>query len=335
MQFDRLKRREFITLLGGAAGWPLAAGAQDSGRVRRVGVLSSIGESDLEAQSMADTFQQALQGAGWVDGRNLRIDYRWAAGNVSRIEAFAKQLIALQPDVMVAHTTPSVIALRKETSTIPIVFVQISDPIGSGFIANLARPGGNLTGFSNFESSIGGKWVEMLKEIAPSVGRVALLFNPDTAPYVSRYYQGPFEAAARSFGVQPSSSPVRSEVEIESAASALDGDPPGGLIVMPDTFNIVHRARIIELAARHRLPTIYPYTFAARDGGLISYGVDPVDLFRRAADYVDRILKGVTPADLPMQAPIKFELVINLKTARVLGLTVPATLIAIADEVIE
>jgi putative ABC transport system substrate-binding protein len=329
-----MKRRDFMALVGGAAAWPLTARGQDTGRVPRVGVLSSIGESDVEAQAMAAALQQALQDAGWVDGRNLRIDHRWAAGNVSRIEAFAKQLIALQPDVMVAHTTPSVI-LRKETSTIPIVFVQISDPIGSGFIANLARPGGNLTGFSNFESSIGGKWVEMLKEIAPGVGRVALLFNPDTAPYVSRYYQGPFEVAANSFGVQPSANPVRNEIEIANAIIALAGDSLGGLIVMPDTFNIVHRARIIELAAQHRLPAIYPYTFAAKEGGLISYGVDPVDLFRRAADYVDRILKGAKPAELPMQAPIKFELTVNVKTAKALGLTVPPTLLVTADEVID
>jgi putative ABC transport system substrate-binding protein len=299
MQFDQLKRREFIMLLGGAAAapsllWPRAARTQDAGRLRRIGVLSSIGESDLEAQSMAAAFNRALQEAGWVEGRNVRIDHRWAAGSVGRIETFARQLVALQPDVLVAHTTPSVNALRKETATTPIVFVQVSDPIGAGFIANLARPGGNITGFSNFEASIGGKWIEMLKEIAPAIGRGALIFNPETAPYVARYYQGPFEAAARAHGVQPSAYPVRNESEIVSAVTALDGEPPGSLIVMPDTFNIVYRERIIELAARHKLPAIYPYTFAAREGGLISYGVDPVDLFRRAADYVDRIKKGLS-----------------------------------------
>jgi ABC-type uncharacterized transport system substrate-binding protein len=241
----------------------------------------------------------------------------------------------LQPDVIVAHTTPSVMAVRKETATIPIVFVQVSDPIGAGFVANLARPGGNITGFSNFEASIGGKWVEMLKEIAPDIARVTLLFNPQTAPYVERYYQGPFEAAARSFGVQTSASPLRSEAEITSAVTALQGEPPGGLIMMPDTFNIVHRERIIALAAQYKLPTIYPYTFAVRESGLISYGVDLVDLFRRAADYVDRILKGAKPAELPMQAPIKFELAINLKTARALDLAIPPMLLATADEVIE
>jgi putative tryptophan/tyrosine transport system substrate-binding protein len=335
-----MRRREFITFLGGAAVGPsllsiLPARAQDAGRLRRVGVLSSLGESDPESQSMAAAFHQALQDAGWVDGRNLRTDHRWAAGNVSRIQAFAKQLVALQPDVLIGHTTPSTIALRNETTTIPIVFVQISDPVGSGFIASVARPGGNITGFSNFESSIGGKWVEMLKEMGPSIARVALLFNPQTAPYVTRYYQGPFEAAARSFGVQPNANPVRTEGELARAASALEGQPLGGLIVMPDTFNIVHRARIIALAAQYRLPAIYPYNFAAREGGLISYGVDTVDLFRRAAAYVDRILKGAKPAELPMQAPTKFELTINVKTARALGLRIPPMLLATADELIE
>jgi putative ABC transport system substrate-binding protein len=215
------------------------------------------------------------------------------------------------------------------------VFAQISDPIGAGFIANVARPGGNITGFSNFEASIGSKWIELLKETAPGVMRGAILFNPETAPYVGRYYQGPFEAAARSFGVQPSASPVRSGAEIASALAALQGEPPGGLIVMPDTFNIVHRQQIIELAARHRVPAIYPYGFAVREGGLISYGVDPVDLFRRAAGYVDRVLKGAKAAELPMQAPVKFELLINLKTANALALKIPQTLLATADDVIE
>jgi putative ABC transport system substrate-binding protein len=335
-----LQRRKFILALGGAAAapsllWPLAARAQEAGRLRRVVVLSSIGESDLEAQSMVAAFDQALQESGWVDGRNVRIEHRWAAGIPVRIEAFAKQLVAMQPDVIVAHTTPSVIALRKETATIPIVFVQVSDPIGSGFIVNLAHPGGNVTGFTNFESSMAGKWVEMLKEIAPAVARITILFNPQTAPYVSRYYQKPFEAAARSFRVQPSANPVHNELEIENAVNALQGEPPGGLIVMPDTFNIVHRERTIALAARNKLPAIYPYRFAVTEGALISYGVDQVDLFRRAAGYVDRILKGAKPAELPVQTPTKFEMAINLRTAKALGLTPPSVLLAIADEVIE
>jgi putative ABC transport system substrate-binding protein len=328
-----------MAVLGGAAVpsilWRSAACAQDGGEPRRVGVLSSLGESDPEARSMAASFHRALQEAGWIDGRNVRIEHRWAAGSVERLEAFAKELVGWRANVIVAHTTPSVIALRKETATIPIVFAQISDPIGAGFIANVARPGGNITGFSNFEASIGSKWIELLKETAPGVMRGAILFNPETAPYVGRYYQGPFEAAARSFGVQPSASPVRSGAEIASALAALQGEPPGGLIVMPDTFNIVHRQQIIELAARHRVPAIYPYGFAVREGGLISYGVDPVDLFRRAAGYVDRVLKGAKAAELPMRAPVKFELLINLKTANALALKIPQTLLATADDVIE
>ncbi len=334
-----MRRRDFMAVLGGAAVpsilWRSAACAQDGGEPRRVGVLSSLGESDPEARSMAASFHRALQEAGWIDGRNVRIEHRWAAGSVERLEAFAKELVGWRANVIVAHTTPSVIALRKETATIPIVFAQISDPIGAGFIANVARPGGNITGFSNFEASIGNKWIELLKETAPGVMRGAILFNPETAPYVGRYYQEPFEAAARSFGVQPSASPVRSDVEIASALAALQGEPPGGLIVMPDTFNIVHRQQIIELAARHRVPAIYPYGFAVREGGLISYGVDPVDLFRRAAGYVDRVLKGAKAAELPMQAPVKFELLINLKTANALALKIPQTLLATADGVIE
>jgi putative ABC transport system substrate-binding protein len=334
-----VRRRDFMAVLGGAAVpsilWRSAACAQDGGEPRRVGVLSSLGESDPEARSMAASFHRALQEAGWIDGRNVRIEHRWAAGSVERLEAFAKELVGWRANVIVAHTTPSVIALRKETATIPIVFAQISDPIGAGFIANVARPGGNITGFSNFEASIGSKWIELLKETAPGVMRGAILFNPETAPYVGRYYQGPFEAAARSFGVQPSASPVRSGAEIASALAALQGEPPGGLIVMPDTFNIVHRQQIIELAASHRVPAIYPYGFAVREGGLISYGVDPVDLFRRAAGYVDRVLKGAKAAELPMQAPVKFELLINLKTANALALKIPQTLLATADDVIE
>ena len=334
-----MRRRDFMAVLGGAVVpsilWRSAACAQDGGEPRRVGVLSSLGESDPEARSMAASFHRALQEAGWIDGRNVRIEHRWAAGSVERLEAFAKELVGWRANVIVAHTTPSVIALRKETATIPIVFAQISDPIGAGFIANVARPGGNITGFSNFEASIGSKWIELLKETAPGVMRGAILFNPETAPYVGRYYQGPFEAAARSFGVQPSASPVRSGAEIASALAALQGEPPGGLIVMPDTFNIVHRQQIIELAARHRVPAIYPYGFAVREGGLISYGVDPVDLFRRAAGYVDRVLKGAKAAELPMQAPVKFELLINLKTANALALKIPQTLLATADNVIE
>jgi putative ABC transport system substrate-binding protein len=331
-----MKRRAFISLLGGAAAaWPLAARAQQPDRMRRVGMLSNLAESDSEAQAPVAALHQALAELGWVDGRNLRIDHRWAAGDPRRLVALAKELLSLQPAVVIGHTTPSVVALRNETDAIPIVFVQVSDPIGAGFITNLARPGGNMTGFTNFESPMGGKWVEMLKEIAPGVARVAIMFNPETAPYVTRYYQGPFEAAAPLFGVQPSVNPVHNDLDVESAVTALGRELGGGLIVMPDSFNIVHRDRIIALAARYKLPAIYPYRYAIREGGLISYGVDQVDLFRRTAAYIDRILRGTKPAELPVQAPVKFELAINLKTAKALGLTVPLTLQASADEVIE
>jgi putative tryptophan/tyrosine transport system substrate-binding protein len=331
-----MRRRDFITLLGRAvAAWPLAARAQQGERVRRIGVLSSLAESDLEAQSMVEALDQTLQQSGWMDGRNIRIDHRWAAGNLGQIEAFAKALVAMDPDVFVAHGTPAVGALRKQTRTLPIVFVQVTDPIGAGFIANLAHPGGNITGFTTYESSMAGKWVEMLKEMAPHTSRIASLFNPETAPYVVRSLQGPLESSARSLGMEPSANPVHNASEIERAITLLGRESGGGLIVMPDTFNIVHRERIIALAAQNKLPAISPYRFIVAEGGLMSYGVVVVDLFRRAAAYVDRILKGAKPAELPVQAPTKFELVINLQTAKSLGLTVPQTLLVAADEVIE
>jgi len=330
-----MRRREFITLLGGAAAWPIAANAQPADQMRRVGVLSNIAESDLEAQSMVTALHDELRKLGWINGRNLQVDHRWAAGNPERAAAFAKELIALKPDTIVAHTTPSVVAMQKQTHSIPVVFIQISDPIGAGFVTNLARPDGNITGFTNFESSMVGKWVELLKEIAPGVSRVAFLFNPQTAPYVTRYYQQPLETSARSLGLRTFSSPVQDAGEIENTIVGFGREPGGGLIVMPDSFNIVHRNQIVALAAQHRLPMISPYRFMAQEGGLMAYGVEPVDLFRRAAAYVDRILKGTKPADLPVQAPTKFELVINMKTAKALGLNVPLLLQQRADEVIE
>jgi len=329
-------RREFMTLLGGAAAaWPLAAGAQQGERVRRIGVLSTFAESDAEAQSLVGVFDQRLQEFGWVEGRNLRIDRRWAAGDLGRLDGFVKLLIALEPDIIVAHGTPAVRALRKQTRSIPIVFVQVTDPLGSGFVASYAQPGGNITGFTTYEPSMVGKWAEMLKEIAPHISRVAFLFNPETAPYVIRYFQGPLETSARSLGMQPSSSPVRKTSEIESAITALARAPGGGLVMMPDTFNIVHREQIIALAGRSKLPAISPYRFVVAEGGLISYGLDLVDLFRQTGSYVDRILRGAKPAELPVQAPTKFQTVLNLKTARALGLTVPPSFLVVADEVIE
>jgi putative tryptophan/tyrosine transport system substrate-binding protein len=332
-----MRRREFISLIGGTATtWPLVARAQQPQPMRRVGVLFNAGESDPEVQSMVAALHQALRELGWVEGRNIRIDHRWAAGNPARIADLAKQLVALQPDVLVGHTSVPVIALRKETMTIPIVFVQVADPIGNGFITNLAHPGGNITGFSSFEPSMGGKWVEMLKEVAPGTSRMAFLFNPKTAPYADTgYYQASFDTAAASLAISLTATPVNNPSEIEIALSALGYDHGDGLIVIPDSFNIVHRERIIELAAQRRVPAIYPFSFAVKEGGLISYGVDQVDLFRGAASDVDRILKGEKPVDIPVQAPTKFELVINRKTAKALGLTVPANLLATADEVIE
>jgi len=329
-----MKRRAFIGLLGVAAAWPLAARGE-ARQVRRVGVLSNIGESDGEAQSMVAALRQVLQEFGWVEGETLRMDRRWAAGNPARIASFARELVALKPDVIVAHSTPAATALRQENHDIPVVFVQVSDPIGSGLISNVARPGGNVTGFLSFESSMGGKWVEVLREVSSGIARMALLFNPETAPYVPRYYQASFESSARSAGVQPGVNAVRSARELEDAIVALGRAGQSGLIAAPDSFNIVHRERIIALTAEYRVPTIYPYRFAVSEGGLISYGIDLVDLFRRTAVYVDRILKGAKPAELPVQAPVKFELAINLKTARALGLDVPPTLLATADEVIE
>jgi putative ABC transport system substrate-binding protein len=330
-----MRRREFITLLGGAAAFPLPARAQQSGEMRRLGVLSNIGESDPEAQSMAAALHRGLRELGWVNGRTLQVDHRWGAGNPKRIADFAKELVALKPDVIVAHTTPSVIALREETNTIPLVFVQVSDPIGTGFITNMAHPGGNITGFTNFESSMVGKWVEMLKEMTPNIMRVAFLFNPQTAPYVTRFYQGPLEASARSLRIEPWAASVSSAADIESTIAKFSREGGGGLIMMPDSFNIVHRERTIAFSTQYRLPAISPYRFAVQEGGLMSYGVEQVGLFRQAASYVDRLLKGAKPDALPVQAPTKFELVINTKTAKALGIEVPLTLLARADEVIE
>ena len=329
-----MRRREFITLLGGTAAWPLAALAQQAERMRRIGVLMALAETDGQSKARLTAFRQRLNELGWTDGRNVHIDYRWAPGNADQMRLLSKELVELQPDVILGHTTPVVAALLQETHTIPIVFVVVSDPVGSGFVANLPRPGGNVTGFINLEASLVTKWVQLLKEIAPQVTRVSLVFNPDTAPH-SRYYINPFEAACRSFGIAPITITVRSAAEIESAITGLRNEPAMGLIVMPDIFIAVHRQLIISLAARYALPAIYPFRYFASEGGLISYGIDNIDLFQRSASYVDRILKGEKPADLPVQVPTKYEMVINLKTAKALGLDVPLSLQARADEMIE
>jgi putative tryptophan/tyrosine transport system substrate-binding protein len=330
-----MRRRLFLALLAGASASAFPVSAQQAERVARIGLLSSIAENDPEAQAMIAALDRGLRESGWVEGRSLRVERRWGDGDRGRIERLAKDLVALNPEVIVGYTTPSVAALRKETDTIPIVFVQVSDPIGTGFIADIAHPGGNITGFTNFEASMVGKWAELIKEMAPKTARIGYLFNPDTAPYVPRYYQTPLEKSARAFGMEPLAIAVHSLAEIESGIAALGRQSGGALILLPDSFNILHRARIVALAAEHSVPFISPYRFAVIDGGLMSYGIDQVELFGRAAGYVDRILKGAKPADLPVQTPTKFELVINIKTAAALGLDVPVKMLAAADEVIE
>jgi putative tryptophan/tyrosine transport system substrate-binding protein len=332
-----MNRRTFITLLGGAAAaWPLAhaATAQPLDRVRRIAMLSGFAATDPEAQARVVALQQGLKELGWLEGRNLSIDFRWGTGEREEMRALARELIDLKPDLIVGVTTPAVTALVQETRTIPILFVNIVDPVGRGFVSNMARPGGNVTGFLNFEFSMGGKWLETLKRIAPAIRRVALLFNPHTAPYASSF-MGVAEAAAPSFGVEPIAARVHDDGELKRTVADFAAKPAGGLIILPDAFTANHRDLIIALAARFRLPAIYPLRVFATSGGLISDGGDSIDIFRRAASYVDRILKGANPGDLPVQAPTKFELVINLKTANALGLTVPPMLLARADEVIE
>ena len=330
-----MKRREFIMLLGGAATWPLAARAQQPAQIRRVGMLIGYAENDPETQARLSAFRQALEQLGWKEGRSVRIDYRFAPARPDQAQLFAKELVSLHPDVLLGNSTPATAALLRETRTIPIVFVGVSDPVGSHFVATIPQPGGSITGFTNFEPSLIGKWLEILKEVAPGVTRAAVMFNPKTAPDQGAFFLDPFEPLARSLGVEPIIARVTDASEIESAVAALARKPGGSLIIMPDAFNTVHRQLIILLTARHLLPAIYPYRYQAVEGGLLSYGVDTVDLMRRAAPYVDRILKGEKPADLPVQAPVKFELVVNLRAARVIGLTVPPAVIARADEVIE
>jgi putative tryptophan/tyrosine transport system substrate-binding protein len=330
-----IRRREFITLLGGAAAaWPLAARAQQEGRVRRVGMLIGWSENDPEYRSQIAGFVQALAQLGWADGRNIRVDARWTNGEVDRARTFAKELAELRPDVILATTTPATAAMQRETSTIPIVFAVVSDPVGAGFVVNLPRPGGNITGFTNTEAGMGGKWLELLKEVTPRLSRVAIMFNPDTAAGGGSYYMDSFQAAAKSLAVEPSTARVHSDSEIE-AAIALLAREQAGLVVMSDSFMAVHRGTVISLATRSKVPTTFDQSYFPREGGLISYGIETTDLFLRAAAYVDRIFKGEMPGDLPVQLPTKFKLVINLKTAKAIGLTVPESFLLRADEVIE
>jgi putative ABC transport system substrate-binding protein len=328
-----MRRRSFITLLGGAAAWPLAARAQQPERVRRIGVLMPFDENDPLAKARLSAITQALSGLGWADGRNVRVELRWHGDDTNRIRALAKELVGLQPDIIVTMATPATAAVQRETRTIPIVFGGVTDPVASGIVPGLNRPGGNITGFANWEATLGGKWLELLSEIAPGLKRVAIMFNPDTAP-VSAYMPS-VETAARSLKVVPTIAPVHSDGEIEAAIAALGREPGGGLVVTPDVFTGAHRAPIISATARNNVPAVYRASVWARDGGLLSYGVDVVDLWRRAASYVDRILRGAKPGDLPVQLPTKFEMVLNLKTAKALGLTVPPSILLRADEVIE
>jgi putative tryptophan/tyrosine transport system substrate-binding protein len=331
-----MKRREFIAGLGGAAVWPLAARAQQDDRVRRIGVLIGFDENNPDVKEWHSALMRELAGLGWINGSRLRIDTRWAAGNMDRMQAAAKELIGLRPDVLLSASTPATAALAHETKTIPIVFALVNDPIGSGFAATLARPGGNITGFGWMEGSVAGVWLELLAQMAPGIRRVAMMFNPDTAPYVKSYFQPSFEAGARSLDIEPIAAPVRSDAEIETVMTSLGREPPSGLVAMPDVFMTDRSDLIVSLAARHRIPAVFGSAFSvARAGGLLSYGPDNADISRSAAHYVDRILRGTKPADLPVQFPAKFHMTLNAKTANALGLTIPTNLLVRADEVIE
>jgi ABC-type uncharacterized transport system substrate-binding protein len=329
-----MKRREFITLLGGAAAaWPLAAWAQQPERTRRIGVLMPLVADDSEAQTRLASFAQGLERLGWTIGRNIRIETRWTAGDAERIRTGVAELLALEPDAILATGSTTVGPLRRATRAVPIVFVVVPDPVGAGFVANLARPGGNVTGFIAFEYGISPKWLEILKQLAPGVTRVAVIRDPDISAGIGQF--GAIQAVAASFGVETIPVGVRNTGEIEHDIAAFAQKSNGGLIVTGSAWAVVHRKLIVALAARHKLPAVYWDRAPVISGGLISYGADLPDQYRRAADYVDRILKGEKPGDLPVQQPTKFELVINLKTAKALGLEIPPTLLARADEVIE
>ena len=333
-----LNRRELLMRLGCAAvappaSWPRAAGAQQGERVRRIGLLVGTA-NDAQGQGIAAVFVNELRRLGWIEGRNVHLEYRWAAGQSDLIRKYAAELVSMHPDVILCTTTPTLMVLRNETKTVPIVFVMVSDPVGMGHVASMARPGGNITGFMPFEPSLGGKWVELLKEIDPRVTRVVLLFNPDTAANAPSFVQHAVAAGA-ALRISVISAPVRSDAEIERAVEDVAQQPSGGVVVLSDPYAFAHRQPIMAAAMRHRLPVIAPFRDFTIDGAIVSYGVDLVDEFRRAAGYVDRILRGEKPAELPVQQPTRYQLAINLKTARALGLEIPPTLLARADEVVE
>jgi ABC-type uncharacterized transport system substrate-binding protein len=330
----QIRRREFITLGGAAAAWPLAAGAQRGERERRIAVLMTNVEDDPEGQARAAAFRQGLQELGWTEGRNLRIDWRWSGGDIGRTRNYAAEVAALAPDLVVANGTANLSALKEAIRSIPIVFVVVNDPVGQGFISSLGHPGGTITGFTFVEYSMFGKSLELLRQVAPAVTRVAFMFNPDTVPYYDRFLLS-FETEARKYSVEVTPGRVRNEAEIVGAVAELAAAPGGGLIVPPDAYTLVHRGLIVTSTARHRIPAIYSYRQVVKEGGLLSYGPETADIFRRSASYVDRILKGANPAELPAQSPTKFEFGVNLKTAATLGLSVPPTVLALADEVIE
>jgi putative ABC transport system substrate-binding protein len=330
-----MRRRQFITLLGGAAAFvPLAARAQQAAAVRRIGVLMGQAESDPLGQKRVAAFRQGLQELGWTEGRNLQVEWRWAAGSEKRIQDYAGELAKLAPDVVVANGTPVIAAMEKATHSIPTIFVIVNDPVEQGFVSNMAHPGGNVTGFSYIDYTVVGKSLEMLKEIAPGVTRVGLMFDPATTPHYDAYLHA-FQTDPGKLSLKLARAGVSSDANIEDEIAKLAAEPGGGLIVPPDTFTIAHRQAILQAAALHRLPAMFMLDEFVEDGGLMSYAPDTIDIFRRSASYVDRILKGESPADLPVQAPTRFELVINLKTAKALGLTVPPTMLALADKVIE
>jgi putative ABC transport system substrate-binding protein len=328
-----MKRREFITLLGGAATWPVVARAQQPA-MRRVVFLHALAENDPEAQARIVAFRQGLETLGWTEHRNIQIEHRFSAGDFAQIRAYTAELVSSAPDIIVASSTPVITALKQATRTIPIVFSVVNDPVGQGFIASLARPGGNITGFTFIEFAMVGKWLQLLKEMAPHVRRVVLIFNPQTAPYYPIYLRE-FGAVPATLAAELAAAPVRDEAEVEAAIAALARGPAGGLIAAPDPFINTRRGLIMALAERHRLPAVYGFRQYVTEGALMSYGPDTADIVRRSASYVDRILKGEKPADLPIQQPTKFELVINLKTAKALGLEITPMLLARADEVIE
>jgi putative ABC transport system substrate-binding protein len=329
------ERRVFVAFLSAALAMrSIPAGAQQGTHLRTVGVLMGLAD-DVETRARAKVIEQGLAKKGWIVGQNLRIEYRFAAGDIERMLSLSKELVALHPDVIIGHSTPVVAALLKTTQTIPIVFVAVGDPVGSGFVTSIARPGGNVTGFSVLQPTVTGKYLSILRELKPQIARVAIMYNPESVSVGGAPYMPAFMGSAKEFNVTPIEIQVHSTNEIETGMASLGAAPGSALIVLPDNFNTVHRQTIISLAAQWRIPTIYAYRYFADEGGLLSYGVDVLDLFRRAPDYVDRILQGANPADLPVQAPRKFELVINLKTARTLGLVVPRILLAGADALIE